>query len=158
MSFYARQAYVETEILQADPMRLVQLLYQAALDAVGKARTHVRQGNIAQRSRQITRGMEILVELGQSLDRERGGEVASNLAMLYDYMQTRLQEANLVQMEPPLVEVEGLLSTLQEAWNHCATQPRAEEAHSQTLSRNLAAGWGTPEEPAASHTSLSYAG
>ena len=122
MSIYARQAYLETEIMQADPLELVRMLYQGAIEAVGKARQHLRCGQIQERSRQISRAMEILAELNQSLDLERGGSVAKNLCLLYDYMLQRLLEANTQQTEPPLEEVERLLGTLQEGWNQCSVE------------------------------------
>jgi flagellar protein FliS len=116
----ARLAYIENEILQADPMRLVQMLYRGAIAAVGQARGHLRDGEIRQRSEQITRAAEIINELTLSLDREKGGEIAGNLAELYDYIQRRLQDANFRQQEQPLVEVERLLTTLLEAWEKCS--------------------------------------
>lgn len=123
MAFDARLAYVEHEILQADPIRLVQLLYRGALEAVGKARVHLGQGNIKERSQQITKAADILNELTLSLDRERGGEIAANLAELYDYLQRRLQDANFRQAEDPLIEAERLLSTLLEAWDQFPSEP-----------------------------------
>ena len=119
----ARLAYVENEILQADPIRLVQMLYRGALLAVGKARVHVHERDIAARSRQITKASEIINELTLSLNYEQGGEVARNLVELYDYMQRRLQDANFRQVEEPLVELERLLTTLLEAWEQCAPPP-----------------------------------
>jgi flagellar secretion chaperone FliS len=112
----ARLAYIENEILQADPIRLVQALYRGAIEAVEKARVHLRANDIRARSAQITKASEIISELTLSLDRERGGEIAVNLAELYDYMQRRLQEANFRQEAAPLEEIERLLSTLLEAW------------------------------------------
>ena len=77
----ARLAYVENEILQADPIRLVQMLYRGALLATGKARVHLREGDIPARSRQITKASEIINELTLSLDHQRGGELARNLVL-----------------------------------------------------------------------------
>ena len=57
-----------------------------------------------------------MIELATSLDHERGGEISQRLALLYDYIQRRLLEANLQQSDAPLAEVLGLLSTLSEAW------------------------------------------
>jgi flagellar protein FliS len=139
---------LETEILAADPLRLVQLLYQAALQAVGHARSHLRRGEIRERSRQITRAMEALAELSGALDAEKGGEIAANLAHLYDYMSRRLQEANAMQVEPPLIEVERLLTTLLDAWKQCGPAPAPVEAatpHALAAS----AGWMGEERVAA---------
>ncbi len=119
----ARLAYVENEILQADPIRLVQMLYRGALLATGRARVHLREGDIPARSRQITKASEIINELTLSLDHQRGGELARNLVELYDYMQRILQDANFRQVEEPLAELEQLLGTLLEAWEQCGPSP-----------------------------------
>ena len=125
MALDARLTYVENEILAADPIRLVQLLYRGAITAVGKARVHLRERDIQQRSRQITKATDIINELTLSVDRNQGGELAGNLVELYDYMQHRLQDANFRQVEPPLAEVENLLTTLLEAWDRCTPTPAA---------------------------------
>jgi flagellar protein FliS len=109
-------SYLETEVMSAGPVRLVQLLYRAAIGAVGAARQHLAAGAIAERSQQISKVLSIVHELLDSLDREKGGEIALGLAGLYAYMTTRLIEANVHQTDAPLAEVEWLLSTLMEAW------------------------------------------
>jgi flagellar protein FliS len=109
-------AYLESRILSADPIELVNLLYQACTGAVREARHHLAAGDIAARSRSISKASEILIELTSSLDHERGGEISQRLGQLYDYMLRRLTEANFQQSDAPLAEVLGLLSTLTEAW------------------------------------------
>ena len=109
-------AYLESRVLTADPIELVNLLYQACTEAVRAARRHLAEGRIAERSREINRAYEIVVELSTSLDHERGGEISQRLALLYDYILRRLLEANMQQTDAPLAEVLGLLSTLSEAW------------------------------------------
>jgi flagellar protein FliS len=121
-NIYAR--YLENEVLSADPVKLVVILYRAALEATGAARRAVTAGDIRERSNQITRAWEVLHELRRSLDGVRGGEIARSLGELYDYMQNCLNQANAQQAEAPLAEVEGLLTTLLEAWR----EVRAEEA------------------------------
>lgn len=123
MSIYARQAYWENEILQADPLQLVRILYRSALEAVRKASVHLREGDIRARSAQITKAGEILNELAMSVNLEQGGDIARNLIELYDYMQRLLQEANFRQVEPPLAELENLLGTLLDAWERCRPDP-----------------------------------
>lgn len=111
----------DDEILQADPLTLVQMLYRGALDAVRRARVCLAQGEIEQRGRQISKALAIIAELTVSLDRERGGEVARNLAELYDYLQRQLSAAHLRASAEKLAEVEALLSTLAESWEACRT-------------------------------------
>ena len=109
-------AYLESRVLTADPIELVNLLYQACSQAVREARRHLAEGRIAERSREINQACAVLIELATALDHERGGEISQRLALLYDYMQRRLLEANMQQSDAPLADVLGLLSTLSEAW------------------------------------------
>jgi flagellar protein FliS len=109
-------AYLESRILSADPIELVNLLYQACTGAVREARHYLANGEIAARSRSITKASEILIELTTSLDHQNGGEISQGLARLYDYMLHRLAEANSRQSDAPMVEVLGLLSTMSEGW------------------------------------------
>jgi flagellar protein FliS len=117
----AYDRYMEAEILCADPVKLVGILYRAAVESVAGARRHLRNGEIRERSRNIAKASGILNELMRSLDHSAGGEISRNLVELYAYMQTRLIEANTAQTEPPLAEVEQLLGTLSDAWRAAAS-------------------------------------
>jgi len=107
--------YLEAEVFGADPVKLIHMLYRGAIEAVGAARRHLAAKQIRERSRQVNKAWSILQELSQSLDLERGGEIACRLGELYDYMQRRLIEANAQQSDAPLAEVESLLNTRCEA-------------------------------------------
>jgi flagellar protein FliS len=118
-----KDAYLESQILTADPLELVRMLYRAAGDATRSALADLAGGRIAERSRQISKAHAILSQLSVSLDQARGGALSVRLAELYDYMQRRLLEANVRQKAEPLVEVEGLLGTLLEGWDQIRTAP-----------------------------------
>lgn len=112
----AHNAYLESRVLSAGPIELVQMMYQTATGALRDARRHLEAGEVRERSRAISKASEVLLELTASLDFERGGEIAQRLAQLYDYMLRRLTEANFKQIDAPLAEVLGLLTTLAEGW------------------------------------------
>lgn len=112
--------YMESEILSADPAKLVCLLYRGGLEQVRRARQCLRSGDIAGRSRAVSKATAILNELMLSVNRERGGDIARSLIELYDYMVRRLNEANFKQVDEPFAETEQLLSTLGDAWEQCA--------------------------------------
>jgi flagellar protein FliS len=122
MAHAIHDTYLEAEVLDADPVQLVVILYRAAIRAVGAARRHLKAGAIRERSRQITKASEIVHELMRSLDHHQGGQISRSLAELYAYMQTRLIEANINQIDPPLADVEKLLSTLLDAWQSATSQ------------------------------------
>jgi len=110
------EPYLENRILSADPLELIQILYEHAIQYVKQARAALAAGDILGRSRAISRTIGIVGELEGSLDREAGGSIGQNLAALYRYMRTRLTMANLKQEDGPLAEVESLLETLHGAW------------------------------------------
>jgi flagellar protein FliS len=147
MSHIGHDAYLEGRILAADGMELVRLLYQGCSDAAREARRRLAEGDIAARARAISKAYDILAELVNSLDRDRGGEIAERLAALYDYMQRRLLEANARQEDAPLAEVVGLLATLAEAWQGVQEQMRPAVPESNPWTQAPFA----EAEPAASH-------
>jgi len=116
----AGDRYLEAEVLSASPVKLVAILYRAAMETVAAARRHLRDGDIRERSRNVAKAAAILNELMRSLNHSTGGEISRNLLELYAYMQTRLIEANTGQIEAPLAEVEQLLGTLADAWRAAA--------------------------------------
>lgn len=120
--------YLETEVLSADPLKLVWLLYRGALDAVRAARQSLEQRDIPGRVRQINRAWAIIQELAGCLNHSEGGEISRRLAALYCYMQSRLIEANAQQAAAPLDEVEALLLTLAEAWSPAASHAPSRDA------------------------------
>lgn len=126
----AYERYLEAEVLGADPVTLVGILYRAAIESVAGARRHLLARDIQQRSRSITRASEILNQLMLSLDHSVGGELSRNLVELYAYMQTRLIDANTNQTDPPLAEVERLLVILAEAWRTATAIPAVSAADS----------------------------
>ena len=64
------EAYIEDEILTADPVKLVQMLYRGAMEAIADARVKLARGDIKGRSGAVTKAVEILAELSSSLDHE----------------------------------------------------------------------------------------
>src|SRR5580704_19194449 len=119
MGYTAYQNYLENEVLTAEPLKLVVLLYRGALDSVGAARRYLEAKDIGQRSKSLNKALSILKELNLSLDMERGGPLSVELARLYDYMLRLLLEASVKQTDAPLEEAEQLLRTLLEAWEQC---------------------------------------
>jgi len=114
------KAYLDDEVREATPLKLILLLYQGALDSIASARRFLRAKDIRARSRAIVKALTIVTELSLSLDHEAGGGLSKNLANIYAYIQKLLIRANAEQSEPPLVEAERLLATLLEAWTQCA--------------------------------------
>jgi len=115
-----KESYLENQVLTADPMELVRMLYRAAVDAVRDARKRLAAGDILERSNAINRAIAMIGELSGSLDQNGGGEIGRRLADLYSYMIQGLVQANLRQQDAPLAEVEALLTTLSDGWEQAS--------------------------------------
>lgn len=129
MATSAQQSYAESKVLSADPLELIEILYEAALESVNRARQYLRKGDIPSRSNQISQCCAILVELSLAVRPEPDPALAQNLIELYDYMQRRVLDAHMQQADAPLAEVAKLLATLLDGWSKCRAQiaPTASE-------------------------------
>lgn len=112
-----RQIGQDAEILGADPHRLIVLLFDGAEAALIKAQACLEQKDIRGRSEALIKAIDIISHgLADSLNREQGGELADNLAALYEYMVNRLIHANVHQDSRAISEVQKLLGEIGGAW------------------------------------------
>ncbi len=105
-----------SEIEGASPHKLVQLLFHGALTNLEIAQAAIENSDIESRGRGITKAVDILVELRVSLNHEKGGEIATNLDLLYQHMLERLFEVHQHGGIEKLKEVTALLTGLSESW------------------------------------------
>lgn len=132
------RAHVQTE--GASSHRLIQILMEGAMEKIRIAKGLIERKEIAEKVRQINWALSIIDGLRQSLDMEKGGEIASNLEALYDYMQRRLVLAN-AQNDPLILdEVASLMMEIKSAWDavpEIISKESSEQAGNQ--SRNAVA-------------------
>lgn len=118
-----QQVAVESRVAEADPHRLILLLFEAAETAIASAKHQMIDKCVVERSDNISRAIDIILNgLKASLNVESGGEIAENLAALYDYMVARLMRANLSNNTAPLDEVSQLLGEIHSAWKTISPQ------------------------------------
>jgi flagellar protein FliS len=124
----------------SDRMQLVLRMMQGALDRIATARGHMRRGEQAPKGEALGRAVRLIDGLRSCLDHERGGEIAGNLAALYDYMTRRLTEANLRNDQRGLDEVAELLEEIRGGWEQMAASPglRAVSSSAAGANRNPA--------------------
>jgi flagellar protein FliS len=79
---------------------------------------------------ELVRAQDIVVELRGSLNHEAGGDIATQLAALYDYCYRQLVAANVKKDPAPAREVLGILHDLGTAWQQIAAQQRQAQAAS----------------------------
>jgi flagellar protein FliS len=116
---------VKTGVAFADAARLIEMLFEGCIDSLAMAEGHIARNDIAARTASINKASDILAGLIESLDHERGGEIARNLDEVYRYCLQRLLEANLHNDATRVAEVRGLMASLLEAWRQMPVPGRA---------------------------------
>jgi flagellar secretion chaperone FliS len=119
------ETYRSTHIMTATPMELITMLYDECVSALNKAEEAFKiEGpeRFQEISNNILHAQDIITELSVSLDMEKGGQIASNLQRLYDFMITHLCSANTRKVVQPVIEVREMMADLGETWKKVAEQ------------------------------------
>jgi flagellar protein FliS len=130
---YGAAAYagigLQTKVATASPHGLIVMLYDGALQALANASHHLDEGNVALKAKSLAKAVDIINKgLNASLDPEVGGEIATSLKSLYDYMCRRLTLANLNNDRAIIEEITGLLRQLRGAWAEIAVRVQRDAA------------------------------
>ncbi len=108
---------VESAVMNASPHQLIVMLFDGAHSALVRARLFLEAGQMAEKGVALSKAINIIDNgLKAGLNMEVGGELSDNLASLYEYMVRRLLLANLRNDVDAIVEVEGLLKNIADAW------------------------------------------
>lgn len=121
------QQYQQTHILTSSGVQLVVVLYDGAIQAMQLAREAIIRNHQADKARFLRRAVNVVTELSNVLDMERGGDIAMSLRRLYDYVLAELLQANLHHRPDKLDGPIKCLTTLREAWQTVAA--RGSEAY-----------------------------
>ena len=105
-------AYETVQTTTADPARIVLLLFDGAARFLRQAEGGLARGETAAFAYPLSRAHAIIAELSSALDRDGGGEVAANLARLYDFMLRHLTQGLVRRSAAHVGEVLDLLAEL----------------------------------------------
>jgi flagellar protein FliS len=77
----------------------------------------MERNDTSRKGEHISWAISIVNGLQASLDKNQGGEIATNLDSLYDYIALRLVTANAQNDSSMLDETIGLMRTIKEGWD-----------------------------------------
>lgn len=113
-----RQVGVQSGVDGASPHTLIKMLFDGLIQSLNAARGALQRGDIAEKGRQIGKAVRILEEgLKGGLNPAQGGEIAGNLAALYDYCVSRLTLANMRNDLALVEEVVSLIAPVAQSWS-----------------------------------------
>jgi len=122
-SYRSMKAY--GNLADATPYQVVQLMLDALLSRIAEATGHLERGETAAKGEKIGKALGIIEALLLGLDKQRGGDIATNLERLYDYASRTLLKANLENRVDLLKEVSSLLREIKLGWDGIAAEARS---------------------------------
>jgi len=135
-------AYQQTNIMTAEPKKLVLMCYEGAISSLRRAKEKYEAKEHEAKARAVQKFQDIVSELLCALNFEQGGEIATNLQLIYDYAIRRVLQADIAEEMKGFDEVIGLLEELKEAWEEISygkQQDSAKKADTES--------WNRPAEP-----------
>ncbi|EAK3315744.1 flagellar export chaperone FliS [Campylobacter jejuni] len=112
----AYNAYSQNQVGIESPQKLIEMLYEGILRFCARTKVAIRNEDIEQRVYFVKRTTAIFIELINTLNYEKGGEVAHYLSGLYTREIQLLSLANLENNEDRINEVINVTKGLLEAW------------------------------------------
>ena len=122
---YETYRRIQTET--SSPAELILLLYDALLNDLEQAHDGLARRDFEAAHRPLLRAQDIVLELISSLDLE-AGDIARQLAPLYEYQYQRLLEASVQKDATAVAEVARLITPLRNAWAHAVLTVQAGRA------------------------------
>lgn len=119
-----RSVAVQSGVDAADPHRLILMLMDGALERIAAARGAMENSAPEAKNRLLHRAVAIIDELRASLNMEAGGQIAANMADLYEYVGRQLLRANLENRVELLDEASNLIREIRSAWIQIPAQAR----------------------------------
>ena len=104
----------------ATPGKLILMLYDGALRFLHAAEQGFQMESLSARQETVhnnlIKAQNVISELQRCLNIREGGDVAINLFRLYDFMNTRLMDANVRKQPENIRIVAQLLGEIRDAW------------------------------------------
>jgi flagellar protein FliS len=118
----AYEKYKKTSVESASKERILLMLYEAAIKFTKKAIAACEQKDIAEKGVNIGRTFDIINELNNTLNHKIGGELATKLEALYNFITEQLTKANVKSDPEALRSVLKILETLYDGWAKAVEQ------------------------------------
>lgn len=126
----AADQYLAQRIQGASPEQLAALLLEGAHRFLNQALAAMRKGDIPAKARLVNRVAAIIDELTIGLDMEQGGDLAVNLARIYEWWSHELFTASQTNQPERLEHIARQMLEIRSAWETAHQQNRTKDAAS----------------------------
>ena len=108
------QAYRQNSVNTAIPGELTLMLYDGCLKFIRLAKEAINQENIEEKNKNIQKAQNIITELMVTLDMKY--EISKQIMPLYDFVRSKLIEANVKNSVQSLEEAETIVTEFRDTW------------------------------------------
>lgn len=120
------EAYKRQQILTATPEALTLMLYNGCLKFMQEGLEALNKKDYEQTNTSLQKAEAIISEFRITLNMNY--EISHQLLPLYDYVYNLLVEANMKSNPDKIVEAQGIIRELRDAWAQAMKKARAEKA------------------------------
>ncbi|MCX7987984.1 MAG: flagellar export chaperone FliS [Thermodesulfovibrio sp.] len=122
-------SYLQSKVMGADGLELITMLYDRAIVALNLAKDSILKGlddpeRVNKKAKELGKATDILYYLNDNLDKQRGGEIAKNLGLIYTTLTSELVRANLFNDVEIIEKCIEILNNLKLAWEDVKKQTR----------------------------------
>ncbi|WP_076410913.1 flagellar export chaperone FliS [Shewanella sp. UCD-KL12] len=128
-----RKVSVESEISVATPHRIIQMMFEGALQRLAQSRYAIENNDVQNKGVYIGKAVGIVNGLNNSLNMDEGGDISNNLSDLYDFMLRRISEANLNNDVQAIDDVCEILRTIKEGWDAIPIEQHHMASHTEAV-------------------------
>jgi flagellar protein FliS len=120
-------AYLQSKVMGADALELITKLYDKAIVSLHIAKDSIIKGLddpelVKKKAIELSRATDIVYYLNDILDRQRGGQIAENLSIIYTTLAGELVRANLFNDVETISKCIEILNSLKSAWEDVKKQ------------------------------------
>jgi len=108
--------YQQVKVNSSTKEDLIIMAYDGAIKFLNLSLSYFKENNIEKINCYILKAHAIISELMAIINFEAGADIAFNLLRLYEYMNSRLMQANIKKDHKPVIEIIGILNELRSAW------------------------------------------
>ena len=127
----AAERYKEVRDNTSTPGELLLALYEGVFRFINSARVCLENKQDARAREFVGKAYAVVSELLLALDHNAAPELCANLAAVYDFVLSRLSDANRHAQIKPLDEAARALTPLREAWKLAVPKAMAEASASK---------------------------
>ena len=111
-----KQVGVNSSLLESNPHQIILMMFDGMLQGIAEAKGAIERKDYELKSKSMTKAINILEALRQSLDFDNQPEISGNFDVMYSYCIDKLLDISVSLDISVIPEVVNMLKPLRDAW------------------------------------------